>query len=142
MSNLKRMYVYQSFDNIVWDTLSGEFRDKYWGLSNLYDLYRDEMQDKYVLYTMPFGAPLNLLLYNLTRNLQEMYDYDTNSFRYDKRTADYMIVFPNNIRQSKKRLNKKDSMVRIISRIELKDGKVVKVATQMRIGEFNIWTFI
>ncbi|MBR2981299.1 MAG: hypothetical protein IKC67_04160 [Odoribacter sp.] len=141
LSNLKRMYVYQSFDNIVWDTLSGEFREKYWGSTNLDELYRDEMQDKYVLYTMPFGAPLNLLLYNLTRNLQEMYDYDTNSFRYDKRTADYMIVSPDNIRQSKRIFNRKDGMVRIISRIELKDGKVVKVATQMRIGKFNIWTF-
>ena len=135
------MYVYHSFDNIVWDTLSGEFREKYWGSTDLDDLYRDEMQDKYVLYTMPFGAPLNLLLYNLTRNWSEQYDYVANSFVYDKRTQSYMIVSPDNIRQSKRIFNRKDGMVRIISRIELKDGKVVKVATQMRIGEFNIWTF-
>jgi hypothetical protein len=60
---------------------------------------------------------------------------------YDERTQSYMIVSPDNIRQSKRIFNRKDGMVRIISRIELKDGKVVKVATQMRIGEFNIWTF-
>ena len=150
LSNSKRIYVYQSFDHIVWDTLSGEFREKYWGSTDLDELYKGEMQDKYVLYIGEYGRPLNLLLYNLTRNWSEQYDYVANSFVYDKRTQSYMIVSPDsymivspdNIRQSKRIFNRKDSMVRIISRIELKDGKVVKVATQMRIGEFNIWTFI
>ena len=136
LTNTKRMNVYESYENVVWDTLSGDYRSYYWGNGSLRDYFHRDRQNKYVLYQFPF-APLNMLLFNLTRNWQMEFNYHSNSFLYDPKVQSFRVIESRDLANKNKYLDN-DDMVRLISRIVIEDGKVINTSTQMRIGEFDI----
>ena len=136
LTNSKRMFVYESFNNVVWDTLSGPYRDKYYGDENIDSYYHREMQSKYLFYIFSFKYPFNQVLYNSTYDWRQDYDFSKDLFKEIRPPRTNTIITP-------EMLNNKDILeddfIRIITRIEFKDGNVVKAVTQMRIGEFYIW---
>ena len=135
LTNSKRMYVYESFDGVVWDTLSGVDRVKY--VDVVYKNFYTEMQNRYVLYDMPVWPMSSRFLNSLTDDWREFYYKESALFRVYNNDK-YLINSSEKAKQYRK-LNRAYDGVRIRSRIEFKDGQVVNVITQMRLSDNNLW---
>lgn len=127
LTNTKRMFVYESFDKVMWDTLTGFYRDNL--LLVLHLNYDTEMQSRYVLYVKPRWGDPSVFIRNLVRDWREIYYKSSTPFeiRYNK-----SLINESNGTNKKKKLRNGDSGVRIRVRITFKDGKVTDVITQMR----------
>ena len=151
LTNLRRMFVYESFNNVVWDTLCGQYMENYYGSEHINSYYHRDMQSKYLFYILTLKYPYNMVLFNTTYDWRKDYDYKLNLFKEDRNNKKYNQFNDGRNKSSDKRLSKtkmlynknisENDFIRIITRIEFKDGNVVKAVTQMRIGEFYIWNF-
>ncbi len=136
LTNSKRIFVYESFDNVVWDTLSGPYRDKYYGEADILSYFHSQMKSKFLFYSIKLNCPFNQVLYNTTYDWRQDYDFSNDLFKEIRPPRTNTIITPEML-NNKDIL--KDDFIRIITRIEFKDGNVVKAVTQMRIGDFYIW---
>ncbi len=128
LTNTKRMFVYEAFDMVMWDTLTGIYRDNLHFVSHLN--YHTEMQSRYVLYNMPRWGTSSFLIRYIVYDWREIYYKSSTPFeiRYNK-----SLINESNGTNKKRKLRNGDSGVRIRVRITFKDGKVTDVITQMRL---------
>ena len=127
LTNTKRMFVYEAFDMVMWDTLTGFYRDNLHFVSHLN--HHTEMQSRYVLYGMPRWGTASFLIRYIVYDWREIYYKSSTPFeiRYNK-----SLINESNGTNKKKKLRNGDSGVRIRVRITFKDGNVTDVITQMR----------
>lgn len=136
LTNAKHMYLYESFIGIVWDTLCVSDIDKYMGFA--LDDFITTMQERYVLYDIP-GFPYSSLFLNRMTFAWRTYYYYKYSKPFGNVNTRYLIDSLNIANQNVKLIKRGNMGVCIRTRIELKNGEVTDVVTQMRLDDNGLW---